>query len=76
MAKKKKHLTKNEEFEIMKIVLDKFVLLGVIILAMGLYMIVATNQNIALGFSVLAAGVIIMVLFAILMVKEYNFLKD
>ena len=35
----KKRLTPSEEFEIMKLVLDKFLWLGVIIMAFGLYKI-------------------------------------
>ncbi len=76
IAKKKRHMSKSEEFDIMKIVLDKFLLLGIIILAMGLYMIVASTQNLAVGFAVLAAGVIVMIVFATILVREYNFLEN
>ena len=74
MAKQKRHLTKSEEFDIMKIVLDKFLLLGVIIIAMGLYMIVSA-ASISYGFIVLATGAVIMIIFAMILVKEYNFLE-
>lgn len=75
MAKIKKHLTKSEEFDIMKIVLDKFLLLSVLIMALGLYMIVSSVQDFAFGFSVLGVGAIIMVIFAMILVKEFNFLQ-
>lgn len=74
MAKQKRHLTKSEEFDIMKIVLDKFLLLGIIIIAMGLYMIVSA-ASISYGFIVLATGAFIMIIFAMILVKEYNFLE-
>lgn len=74
MAKQKRHLTKSEEFEIMKIVLDKFLLLGVLILALGLFMIVSST-SISYGFVVLATGAFLMLIFAVILVKEYNFLE-
>ncbi|MCA9478197.1 MAG: hypothetical protein KC535_03570 [Nanoarchaeota archaeon] len=74
MAKQKRHLTKAEEFDIMKIVLDKFLLLGVIILSMGLYMIVSAS-SVTYGFIVLATGAIVMIIFALILVREYNFLE-
>lgn len=70
----KRHLTKGEEFEIMKLVLDKFLLLGVFIMALGLYMIVSSVQDFAFGFAVLGVGAIIMIVFAMVLVREFNFL--
>lgn len=75
MAKIKRHLTKNEEFEIMKVVLDKFLLLGVFIMALGMYMIVASSETFAFGFTVLGVGAIIMILFAMILVREFNFMQ-
>lgn len=75
MAKIKRHLTEKEEFDIMKLVLDKFLLLGVFIMALGLYMIVSSVQDFALGFAVLGVGAVVMIAFAMLLVKEFNFLK-
>lgn len=75
MTKQKRHLTKAEEFDIMKLVLDKFLLLGVLILAMGLYLIVSA-ASIAYGFVVLATGAFVMIIFAMILVKEYNFLEN
>ena len=37
---KKRALTKSEEFDILKIVADKFILLAVFILGLGLYRII------------------------------------
>ncbi len=76
MAKQKRHLTAQQEFEIMKIVLDKFLLLGTIIMAIGLYMIVTNVENFALSFAVLMVGLIIFIIFAVILVKEYHFLKN
>ena len=71
----KRQLTRAEEFEIMKIVLDKFLLLGTVIMAFGFYLIVNSDKDLSFGFSVLSAGAIIMILFAYIMVKEYQFLS-
>lgn len=73
--KTKKQLTKNEEFEMMKIVMDKFLLLGAFMMGVGFYMLVATNTPIENGFAVLGSGAIVMLLFSFIMVKEYQFLS-
>ena len=69
----KKRLTPTEEFEIMKMVLDKFLWLGVAIMAFGLYKIfMGTSMT---GFSLIITGAILLVLFLILIVKEYEVIK-
>ena len=69
----KKRLTPSEEFDIMKLVLDKFLWLGVAIMAFGLYKIfTGTSMS---GFSLIIVGAIILVLFLILIVKEYEIIK-
>ncbi len=69
----KKRLTPGEEFEIMKIVLDKFLWLGTVIMGYGLYRIFeGTTMN---GFSLIITGAIILVIFLILIVKEYEIVK-
>ena len=76
MAKKKKHLTVDQEFQLMKIVFDKFLLLGVFIIAFGLYLIVTSSQSFALSFSVLTTGALLLIIFATLLVREFNFLQN
>tara|TARA_Y100000310_G_C19971805_1_gene485813 strand:- start:193 stop:405 length:213 start_codon:yes stop_codon:yes gene_type:complete len=69
----KKRLTPTEEFEIMKLVLDKFLWLGVAIMAFGLYKIFSsTNLS---GISLIVIGAIILVIFLILLVKDYEVVK-
>lgn len=74
--KQKRHLTHAQEFEILKVVLDKFLLLGVFIMALGIYLIVATASDLGLGFAVLGTGMLVMMIFATLLVREYHFLKN
>jgi hypothetical protein len=72
----KRTITKQEEFEIMKLVLDKFLWLGVIIMSYGFYRIVSLEENFWYGLSVLAAGALILMLFMWILVKEYNYVKN
>ena len=71
----KKRLTQSEEFDIMKLVLDKFLWLGFGIMAYGFWMMIATTQAIAKGLSITIAGAIILILFLIIIVKEYEIIK-
>ena len=78
MAKKqtgKKALTEDQEFEIMKLVLDKFLWLGFGIMAFGMYVIVVQVENIFRGFAFMIVGAILLVLFMMLIVKEYEIMK-
>lgn len=69
----KKRLTPSEEFEIMKLVLDKLLWLGIIIMSFGLYKLFAvTNLS---GLSLIVIGAIILLIFLILIVKEYEIIK-
>jgi hypothetical protein len=69
----KKKLTQSEEFQIMLLVLDKFLWLGFGIMGFGLYnlfMVSVTN-----GLLLVIAGAIVLLLFMILIVKEYEIIK-
>jgi hypothetical protein len=68
-------MTKDEEFEIMKLVLDKFLWLGVGIMAYGFYKVVTLTESLGYGFAIMFAGAIILVIFMALLIKEYNFMK-
>jgi len=75
MAKKmKRHMTHEEEFEIMKLVLDKFLWLGVGIMAFGFYKMISLRESLGYGLSVLTAGAVLLIVFIIILVREYNFL--
>ena len=69
--KVRRPLTEHEEFEIMKIVLDKFLWLGTALLGWGLYTsIESTFQQ---GLYYMVAGAVIMGLFGWIIVKEFEF---
>lgn len=74
--KMKKHLTRQEEFDILKLVLDKFLLLSVFLLALGLYNIIEASTSLIWGISVMLGGVVLLIILAIILVKEYEFIKN
>lgn len=71
----KRIITKQEEFEILKLVLDKFLWLGVIIMAYGFYRIISLSENFWYGFSVLVAGALLLILLIWILIKEYDYTK-
>jgi hypothetical protein len=75
MAKMKRHMTHDEEFQIMKIVLDKFLWLGFGIMALGFYKMISLSEDLWYGLSVLVAGAVILLIFIYILIKEYNFLS-
>ncbi len=73
MAGKKRRLTKEQEFDILKLVLDKFLWLGFIVMAFGLFTI--SRGDFSGGLMWILIGAIVLILFMILIVKEYEFLS-
>jgi len=69
----KKRLTQSEEFDIMKMVLDKFLWLGVAIMGWGLFKIV--EQSTITGLTLIIMGAMLLILFLILIVKEFEILR-
>lgn len=72
--KKKKTLSQQQEFEIMKIVLDKFLWLGTALIGIALYFML-TLKSVTARLDLMLAGIIILVIIVILLVKEYNVSK-
>lgn len=72
----KKRLSQTQEFEIMKLVLDKFLWLGFIVMAYGMYIMVSGAANaITRGLGFMIAGAIVLILFMIIIVREYEIVK-
>lgn len=72
----KKRLTQHEEFEIFKLVLDKFLWLGFGILAYGFYLLAA--YGFSMGYQAIVfiiTGVILLGLLTWLLVKEYEIIS-
>ena len=71
---RRKRMTEEQEFEIMKLVLDKFLWLGFIVMGWGMY---TSIHDIAIlpGLWYMIAGAVLLLLFVILIVKEYEVWK-
>ncbi len=67
-------MTEEQEFQIMKLVLDKFLWLGFIIMGWGMYQSLS-QSNILAGLWYMIAGAIVLLLFVFIIVKEYEILK-
>jgi len=72
MKKAKRRLTAAEEFEVMKLVLDKFLWLGFGIMAYGLLAPGHTMQDM---MYYLITGAVVLLLFMVIIVKEYEFIR-
>ncbi len=70
MAKIKRRLTHSEEFDIMRLVLDKFLWLGTAFIGWGLYKSIQESFNAGVWF--IGAGAVIMLLFAWIIVSEFE----
>ena len=70
---KKKKLTQQQEFEIMKLVLDKFLWLGTVLIGVAMYFMV--RGDVQPNLPLLLSGVIVLVIFVILIVREYEISK-
>ena len=67
----KKRMTEAQEFEIMKLVLDKFLWLGFIVMGWGMYLSLS-QENFLAGVWHMIAGAALLVLFLVIIVKEYE----
>lgn len=68
---KKKRLNPDQEFQIMKLVLDKFLWLGFIVMGWGMYLSLSQARVLA-GIWHMIAGAVLLLLFLIIIVKEYE----
>ena len=70
----KKRLTQSEEFEILKLVLDKFLWLGFGVMAYGLFVLI-NGQPLMTGLFILFGGALLLILFMFLLIREYEVVK-
>ena len=70
----KRQMTEDQEFEIMKLVLDKFLWLGFIVMGWGMYQSLSQSSALA-GLWYMIAGAVLLILFLVVIVKEYEVLK-
>jgi len=67
-------MTEDQEFQIMKLVLDKFLWLGFIVMGWGMYTSI-NDSKILPGLWYMIAGAVLLILFVIIIVKEYEIIK-
>jgi len=71
---KKKKMTNAQEFEIMKLVLDKFLWLGFLVMGWGMFTSIK-DSAILPGLWYMLAGAVLLLLFVVIIVKEYEVLR-
>lgn len=69
----KKRMTEEQEFEIMKLVLDKFLWLGFIVMGWGMYK--SLTEVFMSGIWYMIAGAVLLLVFVIVIVREYEIIK-
>ena len=72
--RKKRKLTQQQEFGIMKLVLDKFLWLGFGIMLFGLSELYS-KTDLSNGIYLMLAGAVILVVFIAILVREYEISK-
>lgn len=74
MPNHKRRMTDQQEFDIMKLVLDKFLWLGFIVMGWGMYTSIK-DSAILPGLWYMVAGAVLLLLFLMIIVKEYEILR-
>lgn len=74
MVSKKRRMTEEQEFEVMRLVLDKFLWLGFIVMGWGMYVAIR-DSTILPGLWYMLAGAVLLFLFLVVIVKEYEIWK-
>jgi hypothetical protein len=69
----KKRMSEQQEFEVMKLVLDKFLWLGFIVMGWGMYLAIR-DSAILPGLWYMVAGAVLLLLLLFIIVKEYQIL--
>ena len=69
----KKRMTEQQEFEIMKLVLDKFLWLGFGVIAFGVYKMLTVAIEEGIYYVIIGAALLI--LFMIIIIREYEVIK-
>ena len=70
MNKIKRRLAGHEEFDVMKLVLDKFLWLGTALMGWGLYECISVDYKNGIWF--IFAGAVVMLVFSWIIVREFE----
>ena len=70
----KKKLTPDQEFQMMKMVLDKFLWLGLVVIVYGAYLM-AVKADVLNSLLMMVVGIIVFIIFVALLVRDYEWTK-
>jgi len=70
----KRTFTPDQEFQMMKMVLDKFLWVGTVIIVYGAYLM-AVKADITDSLLMIAAGIVVFIIFIALLVRDYEWSK-
>ncbi len=73
--KNKLSLTHDEEFQIFKLIIDKYLWLGTIGIIAGLFMILNKSLDMGLGLLILLVGITMLLMFTSVMLRHFEFRK-
>lgn len=75
IKRRKKQFSPEQEFEILKLVFDKFLWVGVIISLYGLFLLISETAAIGRGIIVLAIGAFFLLVLTSLIAKNVHYHK-
>jgi len=75
IKRRKKQFSQEQEFEILKLVLDKFLWVGVLIALYGLFLLISETASVGKGLSVLAIGAFFLLALTSIIAKNVHFHK-
>lgn len=78
MFKKRKNklsLTHDEEFQLFKLVIDKYLWLGTIGIVAGIYLLLSKSADWGLGVLILLVSITILLMFTSIMIRHFEFKK-
>ena len=70
----KRTFTSDQEFQMMKMVLDKFLWIGVVVMVYGAYLL-AVKADITDSLLLIAAAIVIFIIFIVLLIRDYEWTK-
>ncbi|MEA3514450.1 MAG: hypothetical protein U9R34_03170 [Nanoarchaeota archaeon] len=73
MTQSKRRMTQQQEFDIMKMIFDKFLWLGFIMIVFGIYNIMM--DAVKNGIAWMVIGIVMLGLFLVIIIKEFEIIK-
>jgi len=70
----KRTFTPDQEFQMMKMVLDKFLWVGTVVIVYGAYLM-AVKADITDSLLMIAAGIVVFIIFIAMLVRDYEWSK-